>query len=417
MKVCGIVAEYNPFHLGHELHIGETKRILGPDCHILCVMSGNYVQRGDFAVMSKHARAAAAVKCGADLVVELPTPYAVSSAEGFAKAAVFLLDATNIVSYLSFGSEAGSADLLQEAAEALLNDDFPSNLKRELREGASFAASRQKAVEALRGGEVSSLLSAPNNILGVEYIKALKMLRSNIIPVAVKRVGSSHDEQSANGNIASASFLRSLLQNESAEALRPYLPEPSYSALREEIKAGKAPVFMKNADLMIVSCLKKMKPEDFLSYADVSEGLEKRLYAAVSKSVSFEQIASMAKTKRYAHSRIRRILLSAYLGAAKEFKETPPPYLRVLAFNSRGREILRQMKETSALPVIVKPASVLELSENARRFFELESTASELYNLACPDPYSPVPGEYCRSPVFVGGQPSFFLDTKNTERI
>ncbi len=401
MNVCGIVAEYNPFHLGHASHIAKTRQLMGSDCNIVCTMSGNYVQRGDFAVMNKHARAKAAVLCGADLVFELPTPYAVSSAEGFAKAAVSLLDGTGVVNCLSFGSEAGDIGCLRLIADALLSDDLRPLLQEELQSGMSFAKARQNAVSSLLGPEKAALLSSPNNILGVEYLKALTFLSSRIEPLTVARIGARHDAAGADGPVVSASYLRSLLKNGESVALSPFMPPLSFDILREEIQKGTSPVFLENADRSIVSFLKRLLPEDYLNLPDVSEGLEKRLYSAVLRGFSFDRICELAKTKRYAHSRIRRILLSAYLGISKELSEPPPPYLRVLAFNARGQELLKQMKKRAGLPIVVKPAHVKTLSANAIRLFELERTASALFCMASPAPENAPADEYRQSPVLV----------------
>lgn len=401
MEICGIVAEYNPFHLGHMLHIEDTVRQIGPDCLVLCVMSGNFVQRGDFAVMNKHARAKAAVMSGADLVFELPTPFALSSAEGFAGAAVSLLCSTNIVTHLSFGSESNNIEELRLVASALLSDEFPPLLQNELQKGVSFAAARQKAVASILGFERAALLSSPNNILGIEYMKALYRLNSAIKPVTVARVGASHDAKTAAGKTASASHLRSLLAQGYVSALATYMNEKSFTVLQEELKTGRAPVLLKNADRQIVSYLRRLSVSDFESLPDASEGLEQRLFRAVKTGLSFEEICNLAKTKRYAHSRIRRMLLSAYLGITKELASAPPPYLRVLASNTRGQALLKRMKKNAALPVVTKPASVNALSGDAKRFFELERLATDLYNMASPAPSSDAFEEYRKSPVFI----------------
>ncbi|MCX7614355.1 MAG: nucleotidyltransferase family protein [Clostridiales bacterium] len=401
MKVCGIVSEYNPFHLGHMLHIEQTRLLCGTECAIICVMSGNYVQRGDFACMNKHARAKSAVLSGADLVLELPTPYALSSAEGFAKSSVSILASTNIVTHLSFGSELGYIDPLRDVAIALLSEEFPPLLQNELQKGISFASARQKAILAMLGSKSSNLLSSPNNILAIEYIKSLFRLNSSIAPVTIRRIGASHDAKSASGNTASASHLRNLLENGDLSDLIPYMNKESFSILKEEIELERAPVLLKNAERSIVSYLRRLPAEYYERLPDISEGLDKRLFRAVQTGLSFEEICKHAKTKRYAHSRIRRILLCAYLGITKEMAAYNPPYLRVLAFNTKGQALLKQMKNSAELPLITKPASVNALSDNAKRFFELESTATDLYYMASPVPAAKANEEYRTSPIFI----------------
>ena len=208
MNICGIICEYNPFHNGHSFHIEETKKAL--DCGIVCVMSGNYVQRGDIAVLNKTARAEAAIRCGADLVIELPLPWAVATAERFSSGAVSLLDSLGSITHLSFGAEYDNLEQLQKAAEILCSDSLNELIPKYCSSGITFAAAREKAMNEI-APELSSLLTSPNNILAIEYLKALKKRNSSILPYAVKRTGADHDSSLFTEKTASASLIREMI--------------------------------------------------------------------------------------------------------------------------------------------------------------------------------------------------------------
>jgi len=192
MKIAGIICEYNPLHLGHTGHMEKTRLALGADCAIVCVMSGNFVQRGDFAIFNKNARAKAAIQCGADLVIELPLPYALSSAEGFAGAGVYLLDRLGVCDYITFGSESGDIGALTDAAVAIVSKKAETLTKEWLDKGLSYAAAQQKAADAVLGAR-SEVFKYPNNLLGIEYLKAITAYESSLKPITVKRTGDEHD--------------------------------------------------------------------------------------------------------------------------------------------------------------------------------------------------------------------------------
>ena len=233
MGICTIVAEYNPFHSGHMYHISQTKQILGESSDIVAIMSGNYVQRGDFAIVEKYARAKAAVLSGVDLVLELPLTAALSSAEGFAFGALSVADALGCVSNLSFGCENDNLEALNRLAEVIDKEEFSLLLKSELFEGVSFPVARQNAVKKIMP-QYSGLLEKPNNILAIEYIKAIKKLDSNIIPIGVCRQGASHDSIVADSDFASASFIRELIKNGKTEKCANYMPQSSIEVFKRE---------------------------------------------------------------------------------------------------------------------------------------------------------------------------------------
>ncbi len=398
MTAAGIITEYDPLHMGHVYLMAEARRLLGPETGILCVMSGNYVQRGDFAVAGKHARAAAAVRSGADLVLELPVPWALSSAEGFAAGAVKILKATGAVSHLVFGSEGGDAAPLVRCAEALCSGAFQEALREELKKGDSFPAARQRALLGLvpEGGA----LSRPNDTLGVEYCKALR--GSGIQPVAVLRRGAAHDGADVGGGIASASAIRALLRKGEEEAALGLCAPAMAEAYRMEREAGRAPASLERCERAILARLRRMEEAAFLPYDGGNEGLYHRFYAAVHTQAGVEDILFAAKTRRYPLSRLRRMLLLSYLGVPQAGQGQTPPYLRVLGVGARGRTLLRRMRESASLPVIVKPGRVRRLGGEVRRVFDQEAVCTELYALALPA-LETAESDYALSPAVAWG--------------
>ena len=382
METAGIVAEYNPFHRGHAWHIAETRRRLGGDAPVVCVMSGHWVQRGECALADKWLRAALALDRGADLVVELPTPWAMASAESFARGAVSLLAATGVVDVLSFGSETGELAPLEEAAAALDAPDYPERLRAALGRGLSFPAARQEAAGA-------ACLSAPNNNLGVEYLRSLRALGSTIRPLTVPRQGAGHDGPAA-GGFASASELRRLLRAGRGEEAAPYLTAPWSGELAD----------MQHIERAVLSRLRTMGEGDWAALPDGggAEGLPSRLAKAAREAVSLEDFYTRAKTRRYPHARLRRLALAAFLGLRAAERPAAPPYVRVLGLGGRGRALLRRMKDTCPLPVIVKPAQARELDGPARALFEAEAKYTDLYGLCFPAP-RPCGAEWIHSPV------------------
>ena len=382
METAGIVAEYNPFHRGHAWHIAETRRRLGGEAPVVCVMSGHWVQRGECALADKWLRAALALDRGADLVVELPTPWAMASAESFARGAVSLLAATGVVDVLSFGSETGELAPLEAAAAALDAPDYPERLRAALGRGLSFPAARQEAAGA-------ACLSAPNNNLGVEYLRSLRALGSTIRPLTVPRQGAGHDGPAA-GGFASASELRRLLRAGRGEEAAPYLTAPWSGELAD----------MQHIERAVLARLRTMGEGDWAALPDGggAEGLPSRLAKAAREAVSLEDFYTRAKTRRYPHARLRRLALAAFLGLRAAERPAAPPYVRVLGLGGRGRALLRKMKDTCPLPVIVKPAQARELDGPALAQFQAEAGYTDLYGLCFPTP-RPCGGEWTHSPV------------------
>ncbi|HOB36012.1 MAG TPA: nucleotidyltransferase [Candidatus Avimonas sp.] len=385
MKIAGIVAEYNPFHNGHAYHIERTKdAVTGCGAtHIVAVMSGNFVQRGEPAILPKSERVSAALAGGADLVLELPLPWAMASAETFSYGAVSILDSLGCVEVLSFGSESGDLDLLSKAADALESDRFSGLLRLYLDMGISFPDARQRAVREIAGSKIASLFKAANNILGIEYLKALRRLNSNIRPFTIQRFGAGHDEELPVGDIASASAIRRMIYAGRVENAASFLPLATRNIIHKSLQDGRCPVDIALIEPAVLGALRLLSPEDYAKLPDVSEGLENRLYEAARKSGSLEELMFAVKTKRYPLSRIRRIIMAGFLGLKAGHENRKPPYIRVLGFNRRGSEIL-SLAKNSKIPLVSRVSRFETLDGYAREVFELEVKAADLYSLAAP---------------------------------
>ena len=402
MQAAGVLIEYNPMHMGHAHLLAELRRQLGAETAVVCAMSGDFVQRGDFAVVNRRARAEAAVRSGVDLVLELPLPWAIAPAERFADGGMQVLLGTGVVEHVAFGSECGDAAALGEVASCLLSPAFDEALRRELKSGRSYAACRQAAVGRLLGAEKAALLESPNNILGIEYCKSLLRRKSAVRPLTIRRLGAAHDAPDTAGQTASASAIRALLlANGREEALGYMTPAMQAVYLREEA-AGRAPVSAAVCQRSILARLRTMEAADFAALDEGREGLGNRLYEASRTAVSVEAVLEAAKTKRYAYARLRRMVLWAYLGLRPAQFPESVPYLRVLAANAVGRRLLGHMRETAAVPVLTKPADVRLLGPEAQALLALEARAADLYALAYPDLSAAVGGSLWREgPVIV----------------
>ena len=383
MQVTGIVCEFNPFHLGHAYLLSRLWQ-RGADA-IVCAMSGNFVQRGEMALVNKLSRGEMAVSCGADLVLELPTAWAMATAETFARGGVQLLRMAGCT-HIGFGSECGDAALLQAAADTLLSPDLQADIRSELAAGITYAAARQQAVQA-RLGDGAAVLRQPNDTLAVEYLKACRQMETDMTPIVVSRVGASHDGGAAEG-YASASHIRQLLrQGRGGEALA-FLPPGAAEVLLRELAAGRIAdgALVERA---ILARLRQMTEEEFAAYDGGGEGLDHRVYDAVRRCATVEELLAAVKTKRYTAARLRRMVLSAWLGLPKA-PETVP-YARVLAANETGHALLRQMRRAGA-PVLTKAADVAALGSGAEALFRREAGYTDLYTLAYTDLAQAVPG-------------------------
>ncbi len=357
----GIVCEYNPFHRGHRKQMSVIREKYGAKTGIICAMSGNYVQRGHPAVFEKTLRAEAALRCGADLVVELPVTTALSSAEGFASGGVAVL--SKLCDGLCFGAETAAPDLLEQTARALLGTQFPPLLRRELDKGRSFPAARQAALEAM--GLSGKLLESPNNILAVEYCKAIIRQASPMKPLPIFRAGSYHAEEADFEN-PSATSLRLRLQK--GLDISAYLPEAA-----GQVFTG-APIHTLEAgERAVLSKLRTMTEAEFEALPFCSEGLWRKLMRESRAQKTLEDIASAVKSKRYTRSRIDRMILCAYLGITAEMMNMDIPYVRVLGFSNRGREILNGAKKSGFFVNAGQPV--------IHPLWELEQKWDDLYGL------------------------------------
>lgn len=373
MTVGGIIAEYNPFHTGHA-HQLSLLRQAGVS-HIAVVMSGSFVQRGEPAMFDKWCRAKAAVACGADLVVELPLTFAMASADRFALGGVALLQALGAES-LWFGSECGSLKQLKEAGRLLREAEESEEFRRLLKEGLSYPAARAKAVEAAGHPEAADLLSQPNNLLGLCYLNAIRQLEAPIVPHTHPRKGPGHGAETPAEGIASASLIRQL----GFPKAETFLPPAALPLYRAAIQEGQAPIRQELLETAVLWRLRRMTPADFAALPDVGEGLEHRLTGAAKTATSIEEFLFTVKTKRYTLARLRRILWYAMLELKKEDMTGLPGYIRVLAMNERGAEILRRIPK-DGLPVGVNPTDLYALHPTG---LALDFAATELAMLGAP---------------------------------
>lgn len=405
MKVTGIIAEYNPFHQGHAYHLSRARELTGAD-RILVIMGGNFMQRGEPAIIDKYTRTEMALRNGADLVLELPAASATGSAEYFAEGAVELLDASGVVNELCFGSELGELEPLEKAAELLLEEpeDYQELLRAELKKGKTFPEARETALSAFLPEQ--SLLASPNNILAIEYIKALKRRKSSIRPLTIQRLGSYHGEDgqpagaphTVSGNLpesfASASTIRCQLHTLEKQivtsceqpafgslmtALAKELPPSSFGLLKDVLLADRL-VQAEDFSLPLHYRLMQAKePLEFSVYLDVSEELSRRIYSLRQEFTGWNAFLDLVRTRQYTRSRVSRALLHILLDIRQE-EVLPPTHLRVLGFRREASDLLSEIKKKSRLPLITKAAGHPELSEEIRisSLYHLGNSYNEL---------------------------------------
>lgn len=382
MKIGGIVAEYNPFHNGHKYQLQKSVES-GELTHTVAVMSSNYVQRGEAAIVSKWARAEMAVKNGVDLVIELPTLWSSSYAQRFALGAVSLLDALGCVDVLSFGSEIGNIDELIACKNAINSDEVKERLKENLDLGLGFATARAEALRSVCGNRFFDILEGANNTLGIEYLNALDTLASDIVPMTIRRKGAAHDSIMRSDNFASASEIRRMIRENNKE-WEMYVPQSVADIYRREASEEKAPCLNEKLEFSILCCMRQLSAEDIGLSPDVSEGIEYRIHDAALKARTLDELYSLAKTKRYSHARIRRIVLHAFMGFTKDDYNGNPPYIHVLAMNDKGKEILKEAKEKAKLPIVTKASDFDELNEYGKHVFSLEDMCTDVFSLSSP---------------------------------
>lgn len=377
----GIICEYNPFHSGHMYQIEELRR-RGYE-KIVCVMSGNAVQRGELAIADKYIRAEMAVKGGADLVLELPFPYSSSSAEYFALAGVRILDCIG-VDAICFGSECGDIESLRAAADVCDSDEFANEYKKNVLKGNGTASAYFEAYKCLTGKE---LPGGSNDILAISYLRALKKEGSEMLPIAIKREGSDYraDEFDADTKHPSATMLRKYICERGLDdGVRGLIPEKTLEPLSLAVKSGKAPVMMSELDSAVIAMLRLLDKSKAENISEAKGGLGDRILSEAQESTDYRTLIQAICGKNYPEARSQRAVLNMLLGVCEDDVKSRPQYSVVLGFNSVGRELLARLRKDSAIALVTKPADALALGEKAKRQKELSDRLDALFTLAAP---------------------------------
>ena len=370
-KVLGIVCEYNPFHNGHLYHLEQAKKVTGSN-YSVAILSGNFTQRGSSSIVDKWSRTEMALKSGVDLVIELPVLYATSSAENFADGAIRILDSLKVVDYVAFGSENSNIDILDDIAKVLHEEPklYKSLLANELKKGISFPKARENSVISYfsNNPKYNNVLSSPNNILGIEYIKALKKYKSVIKPISIPRFEAGHNDITYSGNIASATAIRNIIKNGSFNVLKRLLPQASYEILLDNIKQGHVIPDLSVFEHQIIYNLRKMSESEIADLPDVAEGLKFSIKKSSNSCNNISDFLNTIKSKRYTTTRIQRILLYSLLGITKKdmaLSKKVNPYVRVLGLNSRGKFLISEIaKANPKLEIITSVKRFLDNSSN-----------------------------------------------------
>lgn len=389
-KVLGIIGEYNPFHNGHLYHLEQSKKMTG-STYTVAIMSGNFTQRGSSSLIDKWSKTEAAIHSGIDLVLELPVLYATSSAENFAEGAIKILNSLKVVDYLSFGAETSNIDILEKFADVLYREprEYKNILSHELKKGLSYPKARENALLMYLNDirKYVNVLSSPNNILGIEYLKALKKFKSNIRPVSIARFEAGYNDIGYSGNIASATAIRNIVKNGGFDILRRLLPAPSYSILIQNIKQGHIIPDLSVFEKQIIYNLRKMDTSEIAELPDVSEGLEFAIKNAANSCNSVVELLNIIKSKRYTSTRIQRILLYSLLGITKkdmDLSKKVTPYVRVLGLNKRGKFLISEIaKANPRLEIITSVKRFVDNNPNKNLKFMLEKDiwATNIYTI------------------------------------
>ena len=372
-KVLGIVAEYNPFHNGHLYHLEKSKKDTGSN-YTVAIMSGNFTQRGSTSIIDKWSKAEAAIRCGVDLVIELPVLYAISSAENFAEGAVKILDSLKVVDYISFGAETSNIEILDKCADVLYREprEYKTLLSHELNKGLSYPKARENALMMYLNNirKFANVLSSPNNILGIEYLKAIKKLKSNLEPIAIPRYEAGYHDLNYTGNTASSTAIRNMIKNNGFNALPNLIPAPSFAILMQNIKLGHIVPDISVFEKEIIYILRKMTTSEIAELPDVTEGLQFAIKNAANSCNTIVEFLNIIKSKRYTTTRLQRILLYALLGITKKdmaLSKKTQPYIRVLGLNNRGKFLISEIANANPK---------LEIITSVKRFVDENSNKS-----------------------------------------
>ncbi len=373
MGIAGIVAEFNPFHYGHKYIIDCAN---GDGHTVAAVISGNFVQRGDISIISKFDRTRQALLNGVDIVLELPVPWAMSTAQNFALGALSQLKAVGIDT-LYFGSECGDAEMLLRASDIINSDAFSSKQRERMQSGKTFAAIRQEILSE-EYPELSTLLSGANDTLAIEYISAAHALNMNVTFNAVKRVGAQHNDDKEQSGYSTATLLREKAYKGDIDYLKKFMPDSAFKVFNETEISD-----LKYIERAILSALRSLGLEEIKRLPDISEGIENRFFAAIKQAATLEELYCLIKSKRYTLARIRRLVLSAFLGIDSSFFKTEPPYVRILGFKG---DAIRKINPSETKPIITRVSKIEKLGKNATRIFELEAKATDLYSICFENP-------------------------------
>ena len=392
-NVVGIIGEYNPFHNGHRYHLEQSKRIANAD-YSIAIISGNFVQRGNVSIVDKWTKTAMAIANGIDLVLELPTVYSISSAENFALGAIKILDSLNIVDYISFGSELGDLSVLDKFADIFYRQpsEYTSLLNHELSKGISFPKARENAILMYLNDirKYSNVLSTPNNILGIEYLKALKKTKSSIRPITIRRQNVGYNELGINEQFASATSIREMICSGKLSKLPYVMPRESYRYLYHSFQKGHYVKDLAKFEKEIIYTLRKMTIQEIATLPDVSEGLEHSIKNAANSCNTLEEFMNIIKTKRYTSTRISRILLYALIGITKsdmKLSIKTNPYVRVLGFNQKGKELLSiisNARKNTDVVTSVKKYMDTNINKNLKHLLEIDIRATNIYTIGYP---------------------------------
>ncbi len=417
MKILGIITEYNPFHNGHLYHLYKAREITGAD-YVVAVMSGNFLQRGEPAIINKWARTKMALNAGVDLIIELPFVFSTQDANGFAFGAIKLLDSLQIIDYLCFGCETNNLDTLYSISNFLHIEpqEYKELIVYNCKSGYEFPKARSQTVcdyhrifgiaglEKISALELSKLLKYPNNILALEYIKHLLNLKSKIKPVSIKRMGASYHQKNIKGKISSATSIRNeILNNLSSlktdlfmlnDKIKSTIPSSGFPVLERELRESRGPIILDSYRQYILATLRRMSLEDISRIHGVTEGLENRIKKASLKSYTVEQLINSIKTRRYTRTKIQRIILHLVMNLSKKdvktFNRCGPLYARILGFSKKGKTLLRTIKKNSSTPLISKISNYLrqttsEENNNVRnrliKMLDYDILATDIYVL------------------------------------
>jgi len=422
VSVLGLVVEYNPFHNGHLYHFNTSYDITQAE-YSVCVMSGNFVQRGEPAIVDKWSRAKMALNAGIDLCIELPVIYCIQSAEIFSYGAISILNNLGIVDAICFGSEVGDIELLKSIAEIVSNEPliYKKTLKEKIKEGLPFAAARANALAKSMSdynSDIHKVLESSNNILSIEYLKWLLRLKSPIKPVTIKRMSSSYNDETLDTHFPSATALRkAIYDSENSNILneiKNLLPGYSAKIIEEQIKNKTGPVFLDDFAQVILSTLRRSSISDISNIMDVNEGLEYRIKKSAIDSFDLKGLIQSIKSKRYTETRIKRILIHSLLGIKKEdllyFKDTNgPQYIRVLGFSDKGRKLLNNIKKKCPIPIITNTSDYRKYNNPyLSKMIELDIRATDIYVTAYKNAKSRKGGlDFYKKPIYKKQQDAF----------